>query len=64
MPLHMEDKDTAFLKAMVPWSNEYIEYERINTCGKIPIATPGIFHEKPRTPKKKDSSDNSSDDVA
>ena len=56
MPLHMEDKDTGFLKTMVPWSDEYKEYERINTCGKTSDAPPGIFTSKPRTPKKGEAS--------
>ena len=55
MPLHMEDRDTGFLDAMVPWSDEYKEYERLNTCGKTPVAMPGIYDSKPRTPTKRGS---------
>lgn len=64
MPGHMEDTDTSFLKAMVPWSEEYREYERVNTCGITPETAPGIYDSKPRTPRKGGSSDNASEDVA
>jgi hypothetical protein len=64
MPSYMEGSDTGFLKTMVPWSEEYKEYELINTCGKAPPATPGIHDSKPRTPKKGASSANSSEDAA
>jgi hypothetical protein len=64
MPNHMEGRDTSFLKAMVPWSEEYREYERINTCGKASKVTPKIYDSKPRTPKKHKPPDNSTDDVA
>lgn len=64
MPRHMEDTDTSFLKAMVPWSEEYREYERINTCGRTPEIPPGIYDSKPRTPKKGRSSDTPSEGAA
>lgn len=64
MPSHMEETDTSFLKAMVPWSEEYKEYERVNMCGKTPETVPGIYNSKPRTPRKRGASDNSSEDVA
>ena len=52
MPRHMEGSDTSFLETMVPWSIEYKEFERINTCGITQESPPGIFYSKPRTPKK------------
>lgn len=64
MPCHMADTDTSFLKTMVPWSLEYREYERVNTCGRTPKTTPGIYDSKPRTPKKGASSDDLSEGAA
>jgi len=64
MPHHMEDTDIGFLQAMLPWSPEYREYERINTCGIAPEAPPSIYDSKPRTPKKGMSARSTSEGVA
>ena len=52
MPRYMEETDTGFIEAMMPWSLEYKEYERIQTSGIKPDSTPGIYDSKPCTPKK------------
>jgi hypothetical protein len=64
MPSHMEGTDTSFLKSMMPWSEEYREYEQLNTSGRTSKPPPGVYDTKPRTPKKGDSSHISSADVA
>jgi len=64
MPCHMEDTDTSFLKSMMPWSEEYREYEKLNTCGRTPKLSPGIHDSKPCVPKKENPPDNSSEDAA
>jgi hypothetical protein len=64
MPRHMEGTDTSFLKSLMPWSEEYREYEQLNTSGKTPKPPPGVYDSKPRTPKKGKSPDNSSDGAA
>jgi hypothetical protein len=56
MPCHMDNTDTGFLKSMMPWSEEYKEYEQLNTSGKILEPPPEIYDSKPRTPKKGEAS--------
>ena len=64
MPHHMDGTDTGFLEAMMPWSAEYREYERINTSGAKPEDPPGIYDSKPKTPKKTNASENISESAA
>ena len=55
MPCHMEDKDRSFLDRMVPWSEEYRQYEMQKTAEiKAPPPDAGIVYDtKPSTPKKR-----------
>lgn len=52
MPHHMDDTNMDFLDQMMPWSNEYREYERKNTCEISSEIQEGIYDIPPRTPKR------------
>lgn len=48
LPGHMDDTDRSFLSAMMPWSEEYREYEKAAKSGPPPGLGPNEYLEKPR----------------
>ena len=54
MPRHMDDTDRSFMDAMLPWSAEYREYERIHTSSLDTIRRQDEYSSPPKTPQKKE----------
>jgi hypothetical protein len=54
MPRHMDDTDRSFMDAMLPWSAEYREYERIHTSSLDTIRRQDEYSSPPKTPRKKE----------
>jgi len=52
MPRHMEDTDRGFLASMMPWSEEYGEYEQQHTLMCQPELLPNEYGSRPKTPRK------------
>ena len=52
MPQHMENTDMSFLDAMMPWSEEYHDYEASQIGVSASKNPPGIYNHKPQTPRK------------
>ena len=52
MPAYMRGTDLSFLSAMMPWSEEYREYEKKHLLG-APEPGPNEYKEKPRTPSRR-----------
>lgn len=48
----MEDKDRGFLASMMPWSEEYGEYEQQHTLMCQPELLPNEYSSRPKTPRK------------
>ncbi len=52
MPGHMEDTDRGFLDSMLPWSEEYREYEKQHTVKCQPKLLPNEYTSPPKPPRK------------
>lgn len=52
MPKHMEDTDRGFLDSMMPWSEEYREYEQQHTLMCQPELRSNEYTSPPKTPHK------------
>lgn len=52
MPAHMEDKTLNFIPSMMPWSDEYREYERRFKAGIPPDPNPNEYSTKPKIRSK------------
>lgn len=52
MPKHMEDTDRGFLDSMMPWSEEYREYEQQHTLMCQPELRSNEYTFPPKTPRK------------
>lgn len=55
MPRYMEETNLGFVDKFLPWSEEYLTYERYHSHNISFEDNPDGFTEKPRTPRKKDS---------
>lgn len=52
MPKHMEDTDRGFLDSMMPWSEEYREYEQQHTLMCQPELRSNEYTFPPKAPRK------------
>lgn len=52
MPGHMEETDRGFLDPMMPWSEEYREYEQQHMLLCQPELLPNEYSSPPKTPRK------------
>ncbi len=53
MPHNSDDLDKEFLEKMMPWSQEYREYEKIQRSNGPPELRKNEYRERPKTPRKK-----------